>query len=212
MNVSGISRPVLVVLIVAAVLLLAYGSTKAAGLLTQHTDIHTQTLAAAPRIVVRGLDRGDVRRHRRRPPGQSQAGRPRRSARSGAAGPRPGVRRHLAACASTTAVTSRPWSTPPASTSYVLEVPRNTDVRVTDRLGDLRAENLAGGVDLSSTLGDLRVQGDDGAGACEHDDGRRGRGRAGHRASPRARPSATSTSWPADRARSVPTPPRATST
>ena len=60
MDVPGISRPVLVALIVVAVLLFAYGGTKAAGLLTQHTDTHTRTLAAAPTIVVH-VNGGDVR-------------------------------------------------------------------------------------------------------------------------------------------------------
>ena len=48
MDVPGISRPVLVVLIVVAVLLFAYGARTAVGRLTQHTDTHTRTLAAAP--------------------------------------------------------------------------------------------------------------------------------------------------------------------
>ena len=52
MDVPGISRPVLVVLIVAAVLLFAFGATKAVGRLTEHTDTQTRTLAAAPTIVV----------------------------------------------------------------------------------------------------------------------------------------------------------------
>ena len=60
MDVPGISRPVLVVLIVAAVLLFAFGATKAVGLLTERTDTQTRTLAAAPTIVVH-TGTGDVR-------------------------------------------------------------------------------------------------------------------------------------------------------
>ena len=61
MDVPGISRPVLVVLIVAAVLLFAFGATKAVGLLTRahrHADAH-----ARRRADDRGpyRDRGDVR-------------------------------------------------------------------------------------------------------------------------------------------------------
>jgi hypothetical protein len=60
MDVPGISRPVLIALIVVAVLLFAYGATKAVGLLTERTDTQTRTLAAAPTIVVH-TGTGDVR-------------------------------------------------------------------------------------------------------------------------------------------------------
>jgi hypothetical protein len=155
MDVPGISRPVLVVLIVAAVLLFAYGSTKAAGLLTQHTDTHTQTLAATPRIVVR-VDRGEVRVIA----ADRQDVRLQTKAKRSVWG---GGHVRVSGDASLLRLDDRcdkpPLVDAACDTSYVLEVPRNTDVRVTDRLGDLHAENLAGGVDLSSTLGDLHVEG-----------------------------------------------------
>jgi hypothetical protein len=70
MDVPGISRPVLVVLIVVAVLLFAYGAGTALGRLTRHTDTQTRTLAAVPTVVVTSRnadvnivasDRSDVR-------------------------------------------------------------------------------------------------------------------------------------------------------
>ena len=60
MEVPGISRPVLVVLIVVAAILFPFGGTKAIALFTEHTDTHTRVVAAAPSIVV-DVRTGDVR-------------------------------------------------------------------------------------------------------------------------------------------------------
>ena len=48
MHVPGISRPVFVAMIFAAVVLFAGAATSAVGLLTQRTETQTRTLAAAP--------------------------------------------------------------------------------------------------------------------------------------------------------------------
>jgi hypothetical protein len=50
MDVPGISRPILVAMIVVAAILLAFGTTKAIALFTEHTDTHTRIVAAAPTI------------------------------------------------------------------------------------------------------------------------------------------------------------------
>ena len=60
MDVPGIPRPVLVALIAVAVLLFAYGGTKATALITEHTDTQTRVLPGAPTIVV-DVETGDVR-------------------------------------------------------------------------------------------------------------------------------------------------------
>jgi hypothetical protein len=48
MQVPGISRPALAVMIAVAAVLFVFGATRASGLLTRHTDTHTRTFAAAP--------------------------------------------------------------------------------------------------------------------------------------------------------------------
>jgi putative adhesin len=155
MDVPGISRPVLVVLIVAAVLLFAFGATKAAGLITQHTDTHTRIFAAAPAIVVH-VNRGDVRvvasdRHDVRLQTKEK--------RSVWGGGRVRVSGDGAVLRLDDRCDEPPLIDGPCSTSYVLEVPRDTAVRVAARLGDLHAEDLGGGVDLSSAVGDVHVEG-----------------------------------------------------
>ncbi len=155
MDVPGISRPALVVLIVAAVLLFAYGATKAVGLLTERTDTQTRTLAAAPMIVVHtgtgdvrvvAADRTDVRLTTKEQRSIWGGGVVRVS--GDAADLRlndrcDGVRVVDAAC----------------GVDSVLEVPRATSVRVVTGTGDLRAENLQGSADLRAGTGDLRAIG-----------------------------------------------------
>ena len=155
MDVPGIPRPVLVVLIVVAVLLFAYGGTKAIALVTEHTDTHTRVVAAAPTIVV-GVETGDVRITGSDRADVRLTTKEKRSAWGGGhvevSGD--GSRLHLGDRCDKVPVVDAP-----CSVSYVLEVPRNTAVRVVAGTGDLHAENLAGGADLRSGTGDLHVIG-----------------------------------------------------
>ena len=159
MDVPGISRPVLVVLIVVAVLLFAYGATKAIAVVTEHTDTHTRVVAAAPTIVV-GVETGDVRITGSDRSDVRLTTKEKRTAWGGGhvevSGD--GSRLHLGDRCDKVPVVDAP-----CSVSYVLEVPRNTAVRVVAGTGDLHAENLAGGADLSSGTGDLHVEGVRGA-------------------------------------------------
>ena len=137
MDVPGISRPVLVVLIVAAVLLFAFGATKAVGLLTEHTDTHTRTLAAAPTIVVH-TGTGDVRIVASDRTDVRLTTKEKRSVWGGG---------HVRVCGDAaelrleTAATA-PGRRRPVRRGLVLEVPRGTSVRVVTGTGDLHAENL----------------------------------------------------------------------
>lgn len=155
MDVPGISRPVLVVLIVVAVLLFAYGSTKAAGLLTERTDTQTRTLAAAPTIVVHtgtgdvrivAADRTDVRLTTKEKRSIWGGGRVRVS--GDAADLR--LKDHCDGF----------WLVDDAcGVDAILEVPRATSVRVVTGTGDLRAENLQGSAELRAGTGDLHAVG-----------------------------------------------------
>ena len=155
MDVPGISRPVLVVLIVAAVLLFAFGATKAVGLLTERTDTQTRTLAAAPTIVVHHRDRRRSDRrggpHRRAPDHEGEAldlgRRPRQGERRRRRPAPQGPLRRLLVVDDDCGVDS------------ILEVPRATSVRVVTGTGDLRAENLQGDAELRAGTGDLRAIG-----------------------------------------------------
>jgi hypothetical protein len=159
MDVPGISRPVLVVLIVVAVLLFAYGATKAFAVVTEHTDTHTRVVAAAPTIVV-GVETGDVRITGSDRSDVRLTTKEKRSAWGGGhvevSGD--GARLHLGDRCDKVPVVDAP-----CSVSYVLEVPRNTAVRVVAGTGDLHAENLGSSADLSSGTGDLHVEGVRGA-------------------------------------------------
>jgi DUF4097 and DUF4098 domain-containing protein YvlB len=159
MDVPGISRPVLVVLIVIAALLFAYGGTKAAALLTEHTDTHTRVLAAAPTIVV-DVEKGDVRVTATDRRDVRLTTKEKRSMWGGGhvdvAGD--GGRLHLGDhCKKVPVVDAT------CSVSYVLEVPRHTNVRMAAGTGDLHAEDLDGDADLRSGTGDLHVVGVRGA-------------------------------------------------
>lgn len=155
MEVPGISRPVLVVLIVVAAVLFLFGTTKAIAVFTEHTDTHTRVVAAAPTIVVTvetgdvrivGTDRDDVRLTTKE----------KRSAWGGGhvevSGD--GARLRLGDRCDKVPVVDAP-----CSVSYVLEVPRDTAVRMAAGTGDLHAENLHASADLRSGTGDLHVVG-----------------------------------------------------
>jgi hypothetical protein len=144
----------LVVMIVVAAILLAFGTTKAVALFTEHTDTHTRVIPASPSIVVGvrtgdvqivGSDRSDVRLTTKE----------KRSAWGGGhvevSGD--GARLHLGDRCDKVPVVDAP-----CSVSYVLEVPRDTAVHVVAGTGDLHAENLAGSADLRSGTGDLDVE------------------------------------------------------
>jgi DUF4097 and DUF4098 domain-containing protein YvlB len=155
MDVPGISRPVLVVLIVVAALLFAFGTTKAVGVLTQHTETHTRILAAVPTIVVDagtgdvrivGTDRTDVRLTTKE----------RRSVWSGG---RVKVRGDAARLDLDDDCDEALFIDDTCNVKYVLEVPRATDVHMVTGTGDLRTEDLDGSVDLAAGTGDLRVIG-----------------------------------------------------
>jgi DUF4097 and DUF4098 domain-containing protein YvlB len=157
MDVPGIPRPVLVVLITAAVVLLAGGASWAVSWLTRETETHTQTLAAASSIEIEGhsgdirvvgSDRSDVRltttKHR------SIFGRPhvRASYSEG--------RLRLDGSCSEFEI----WGADGGcSVSYRLEVPRDVAVRLATHSGDVSAEDLRGDADLQTRSGDVDVDG-----------------------------------------------------
>jgi putative adhesin len=155
MDVPGISRPVLIPLIVVAALLFAFGATKAIALVTQHTDTRTRVVAAAPTIVV-DVETGDVRIAATDRDDVRLTSKEKRSAWGGGhvevSGD--GARLHLGDRCDKVPVVDAP-----CSVSYVLEVPRRTAVRVVAGTGDLRAEDLEGSTDLRSGTGDLHVVG-----------------------------------------------------
>lgn len=155
MDVPGISRPILVVLIVAAVLLFAFGATRAVGLITERTDTQTRTLAAAPTIVVHtgtgdvrivAADRTDVRLTTKEKRSIWGGGHVRVS--GDAADLR--LKDH---CDGSWVVNDD------CGVDSILEVPRTTSVRVDTGTGDLWAENLQGGAEMRAGTGDLRAVG-----------------------------------------------------
>lgn len=159
MDVPGISRPILVAMIVVAAILLAFGTTKALALFTEHTDTHTRIVAAAPTIVV-SVETGDVRIVGSERADVRLTTKEKRSAWGGGhaevSGDAAGL--HLGDSCDKVPVVDAP-----CSVSYVLEVPRDTAVRVLAGTGDLHAENLGGSADLRSGTGDLHVEGVRGA-------------------------------------------------
>ena len=155
MDVPGISRPVLIGLIVVAALLFVFGAGSALSRLTQHSDTQTRTLAAAPTVVVTtesadvtivASDRGDVRATTR-------------EQRTVWGGGHVEMRGDAAGLQVRDSCRDLPVVDDPCHVSLRLEVPRSTDVRVVTGTGDLRAENLAGSADLRSGTGDLHVIG-----------------------------------------------------
>jgi DUF4097 and DUF4098 domain-containing protein YvlB len=152
MDVPGISRPVLVVLIAVAVLLFAAGASWAVSWLTRETETRTQTLAAASSIEIEGdsgdirvvgSDRSDIRlttkQHR------SIFGRP-----------------HLRASYSDGRLVLEGdcaeielWGG--CGVSYRLEVPRDVAVHLSTHSGDVSAEDLRGDADLLTRSGDVDV-------------------------------------------------------
>jgi Putative adhesin len=141
------------------VLLFAYGSTRAAGMLTRHTDTHTRTLAAAPTIVVHS-DTGDIRVVAADRSDVRLTIKERRSVWGGGhvrlSGDASDL--HLA-----THCDGVPLVDDPCDVSSFLEVPRDTSVRVAAGTGDVRADSLQGSVDLYAVTGDMRVTGTSGA-------------------------------------------------
>jgi hypothetical protein len=156
MDVPGISRPALVVMIVVAVLLFAFGATKAVGLITQHTDTHTRVVAAAPAMVVHART-GDVRVVAADRTDVRLTTKEKRSVWSGG--------RHVKVSGDAADLDldddcdGALFIDDSCNVKYVLEVPRTTDVRMVTGTGDLRAENLDGSVDLKTGTGDLRIIG-----------------------------------------------------
>jgi hypothetical protein len=155
MDVPGISRPVLVVLIVAAVVLFAYGAGTAVGRLTRHTDTQTRTFPAAPTGVITSngadvnivaSDRSDVRVTTR-------------EQRSVWGGGHVDLRGDAGGLQLRDSCHDVPVVDDPCHVSMRLDVPRSTSVRVVSGTGDLRAEHLEGGADVSSGTGDIHVLG-----------------------------------------------------
>lgn len=167
MDVPGIPRPVLVALIAVAVLLFAYGGTKATALITEHTDTQTRVLPGAPTIVV-DVETGDVRVTATDRRDVRLTTKEKRSMWGGGhaevAGD--GARLHLG-----DHCTKVPVVDATRSVSYVLEVPRHTNVRVAAGTGDLHAENLDGSVDLHTGTGDVHAVGVRGALRLQADTG-----------------------------------------
>ena len=153
MEVPGISRPVLIGLIVVAAALFAFGAAEAADVLTQHTDTRTRTLAAAPTMVISAgigdvkvvaADRTDVRLTIK-------------EKRSVWGGGHVDVGGDAAGLRLRDRCEGMPLADGTCGVSYRLEVPRDTNVRVVSGTGDVRAEDLHGSADLQSGTGDLHV-------------------------------------------------------
>ena len=161
MNVPGISRPVLVVLIAFSILLLAVGGSWALSWATRETQTSTRTIAAAKTVEIDGHS-GDIR----------VVGADRsdillttRERRSVFGGPHGGVsfsdgRVHLdGSCPD-----FQLWGNDAGcSISYTLEVPRDTAVRLVTHSGDVSAEDLTGNADLETRSGDVDASGIGGA-------------------------------------------------
>jgi uncharacterized membrane protein len=153
MDVPGISRPVLVVLIAAAVVLLAGGASWALSFATHHTETHARTIPATPTIeieghsgdiVVVGTDRSDIRLITKE--SRSIFGRPDVNVDVS------GGRLRLDGSCSEFEI----WGADGGcSVDYRLEVPRDTDVRLLTRSGDVSAEDLGGSADLQTSSGDV---------------------------------------------------------
>jgi DUF4097 and DUF4098 domain-containing protein YvlB len=151
MDVPGIPRPVLVVLIAIAVVLFAGGAAWSLSWVTHHTDTHTRNLAAPSSLEIEatsgdvdvvGSDRVDVRlvtKERR-----SIFGTPHVHAVYDAG------RLQLDGSCSGAHVFGND-----CTVSYRVEVPRGTAVRLVARSGDVSAEDLSGDADLRTSSGDV---------------------------------------------------------
>jgi DUF4097 and DUF4098 domain-containing protein YvlB len=152
MDVPGISRPVLLVLSVVATLLLLAGAAWAVSFLTHKTERHTRSLSAAATIEIEGTS-GDIRvvgsdrrdvllttKERR-----SIFGRPHVHVdyRAG----------HLSLEDDCSGVSFLGGDD--CRVSYLLEVPRDTAVRLLTHSGDVSAQDLRGGADLQTRSGDV---------------------------------------------------------
>ena len=159
MDVPGISRPVLVVLIVVAAIIFLYGGTKAIALFTEHTDTHTRVVAAAPSIVV-DVRTGDVRVVAADRDDIRLTTKEKRSAWGGGhvEVASDGSRLHLGDRCDKVPVVDAP-----CSVSYVLEVPRQTAVRLVAGTGDLHPATPEGSLHLRTRTGYLHVEATRGA-------------------------------------------------
>lgn len=153
MDVVGISRPALVAMTAAAVLLFAGGVTCAASWLTERTDTHTRTLSGASTIEIRagsgdidvvGSDRSDIRlttREHRSIFGSAHVNIDYRA----------GQLRLDEDCSGADVFGHS------CSVSYRLEVPRDAIVRLVTRSGDVTAGDLGRDADLQTTSGDVEA-------------------------------------------------------
>ncbi|HEY7618495.1 MAG TPA: DUF4097 family beta strand repeat-containing protein [Solirubrobacteraceae bacterium] len=153
MAVTGIARPVLVVLIVVAGLLFAIGATWAVAFATHHSETHTRTLPAGASIEIDsdhgdvrvvGGDRADVKlttKERR-----SVFGRP--HVRVSYADGR--LRLHTS-CSGAELFANE------CAASYVVEVPRAMAVRVAASAADVHAEDVRGRLTVHVSSGDVHV-------------------------------------------------------
>jgi len=161
MDVPGISRPMLVVLIAVSVLLLAAGASWALSWATRSTQTSTRTIAAAKTVEIDGrsgdirvigTDRSDIllttTTHR------SVFGGPHGSVSFS------GGRLHLdGSCPD-----FQLWGNDAGcGISYTLEVPRDTAVRLATHSGDVSAEDLSADADLETRSGDVDASGIAGA-------------------------------------------------
>jgi DUF4097 and DUF4098 domain-containing protein YvlB len=153
MHVPGISRPVVVVLIVVAVLLFATGAAWALAFATHHTDTDTEVLPADASIEI-DSDHGDVRvvgsdradvllttKERR-----SIFGTPHVSVRFA-----DGRLRLHTSCSGAQLFGNE------CTASYVVEVPRAMAVRVVASSADVHAEDVRGPLAVHLSSGDVHV-------------------------------------------------------
>jgi DUF4097 and DUF4098 domain-containing protein YvlB len=156
MDVPGISRPVLVVLIGMAIVLLVAGGGWALSWATSNTDTSTRTMPAASTIEIEshrsgdvevvGSDRSDIRLTTKER--SSVFGRP--HSRVDFSGQRLRLDGHCSEF--------ELWGSDAAcGISYRLEVPRGTSVKLVANSGDVRAEHLAGTADLRTRSGDVHA-------------------------------------------------------
>src|SRR5262245_1728019 len=161
MDVPGISRPVLVVLIAIAILLLAAGGSWALSWATHSTPTSTRTLAAAKTVEIEGssgdisvveTDRSDILLTTKKQ--RSVFSAPHSNVSFS------GERLRLdAGCPG-----FQLWGNDAGcSVSYTLEVPRDTAVRLVTHSGDVSAEDLAADADLETRSGDVDASGIAGA-------------------------------------------------
>jgi DUF4097 and DUF4098 domain-containing protein YvlB len=153
MDVVGISRPALVAMIAAAVLLFAGGVTWAASWLTRHTETRSRTLAGASTIEIQarsgdidvvGTDRSDIRlttKEHRSVFGSARVSVDYRAGRLRLDEDCSGADLFGNSC----------------SVSYRLEIPRDATVRLVTRSGDVTAEDLSRDADLQTTSGDVEA-------------------------------------------------------